>query len=368
MVYDTEAIWHRGLEREAQLTDDPDQAAALRARADEVRATERSAIVEADHVVAVSSEEAAIVAELRSEAGADPETVTVMGGDSERSAPGPAGWGERRDIVFPAGWLAGAGSPNLTSLRFFVDAILPAVVEKVPWIRVLVTGGNPPEEALALAGPNLQFLGYVPDMRVLLATARAVVVPMRTGAGRKLKTLEAMLAGVPTVSTRVGAEGVDLGATGGLVVTDDPAEFARAVVALHEDPVAWREERGRLEAFCAEHDERSRTGWPELLDAVIRDGGSGRSPRRTRSGCDPPSPGMTNCRRGPRCHVGGPTDRSSVSASPCTSRSSAGWRRRWHRCVHRPTSIGSSAWSTTEAPTRPLPTSCAASTTRIPGW
>ena len=61
--------------------------------------------------------------------------------------------------------------------------------------------------------------------------------------GLKLKIVEAMLAGVPTVSTTVGAEGIDTSATGGLVVTDDPEHFARSLLTLHEDPRAWAEER-----------------------------------------------------------------------------------------------------------------------------
>lgn len=271
VVYDTEALWHRGLVREAHLADDPDRAAELIRQADEIRATEMHAIVRADHVVAVSDEEAAIITDLRSKAGVTDGAVTAIGRELAGSAPGPAGWEERRNLLFPAGWLAGSASPNLTSLRFFVEAILPIVVEEVPWIRVLVTGGNPPDEALALAGPNVQFLGYVPDMRSLLDSARVVVVPMLTGAGRKHKTVEAVLAGVPTVSTTVGAAGIESDATGGVVVTDDPETFARAVLALHEDPRAWAEERSRVEALCAAHDARPQTGWAELLDAVIDD-------------------------------------------------------------------------------------------------
>jgi len=272
VVYDTEAIWHRGMEREAKLTADPGRAAELIRQADKIRETELDAIVNADHVVAVSGEEAAIISELRSGAGVASGAVSVIGGDSVASAPGPASWGERSNLVFPAGWLAGSNSPNLTSLRFFVEAILPKVVEELPWIRVLVTGGNPPDEALALAGPNVQFLGYVPDMWDLLNTVRAAVVPMLSGAGRKLKTLEAMLAGVPTVSTTVGAEGIDASETGGLVVTDDPGSFAQALLTLYRDADAWDEERRRVEAFCAAHDGRPHTGWAGLLDTVIHDG------------------------------------------------------------------------------------------------
>ena len=272
IVYDTEAIWHRGVEREARLIDDADRATELLSQAKEIRDTEIDAILHADHVVAVSGEEAAIISRMRAEAGVRDGSVSVIGGASQTSLPGPAGWEERCNLLFPAGWLAGASSPNLTSLRYLVDAILPRVVEEVPWIRVLVTGGNPPEEALELAGPNLQFLGYVPDMQVILNTVRAVVVPTLTGAGLKLKIVEAMLAGVPTVSTTVGAEGIDTGATGGLVVTDDPEQFARSLLALHEDPVAWAAERSRVEAFCTAHDSQSEVGWSSLLETVIHDG------------------------------------------------------------------------------------------------
>jgi len=271
VVYDTEALWFRRTEREAELAEDADRAAELRELAREFQDIEMDALVRADHVVAVSDEEAAVIADVRGPGRGTSAGVSVIGGELERSSPGGPGWEGRSGLLFPAGWLAGTRSPNLVSLQFFVDAVLPLLVEKVPWIRVLVTGGNPPEEALALAGPNVTFLGHVPDMRLVLDEVRAVAVPMQTGAGRKFKTLEAMLAGVPTVSTGVGAEGIDTSATGGLVVTDDPAHFAQSLVALHEDPTVWAEERQRVERFCASYDTRPQRGWATLLDTVVHD-------------------------------------------------------------------------------------------------
>ena len=267
VVYDTEALWYRRTEREVDQADDPIRAAELRELVDEFRAIEVDAVTTADHVVSVSLEEADIIAGLRPSG----TGVSIIGGERVASAPGAEGWGERTGILFPAGWLAGPLSPNLVSLQFFVDSVLPHLVEPVPWVRVLVTGGDPPDEALALAGPNVQFLGHVPDLAPVLAGVRAVAVPMLTGAGRKFKTLEAMLAGVPTVSTTVGAEGIDIEDTGGLVVTDDPERFAEALLALHEDPVAWMDERGRVEAFCASYDAQPQRGWTTLLETVVHD-------------------------------------------------------------------------------------------------
>ena len=271
VVYDTEALWFRRTEREAELAEDAARAAELRELAKEFQDIEMDALVRADHVVAVSDEEAAVIAAVRAPSRGADAGVSVIGGELERSSPGELGWEGRSGLLFPAGWLAGTRSPNLVSLQFFVDAVLPLLVEKVPWIRVLVTGGNPPEEALALAGPNVTFLGHVPDMRLVLDEVRAVAVPMQTGAGRKFKTLEAMLAGVPTVSTGVGAEGIDTSVTGGLVVTEDPERFAEALLALHEDPRAWAEERQRVERFCASYDTRPQRGWATLLDTVVHD-------------------------------------------------------------------------------------------------
>ena len=273
IVYDTEALWFRRTELEADVAEEAgeaDQAAELRELAEEFKTIEMDAIARADHIVAVSSEEAGMIAALRAREGAG-DGVSVIGGEQVRSALGAPGWGDRSGLLLPAGWLAGRRSPNLVALQFFVDAVLPLLVEKVPWIRVLVTGGNPPEEALALAGPNLRFLGYVPDMHSVLDEVRVVAVPMLTGAGRKFKTLESMLAGVPTVSTSVGAEGIEASGTGGLVVTDDPERFAEALLSLHEDPTAWAEERQRVERFCASYDARPQRGWATLLDTVVHD-------------------------------------------------------------------------------------------------
>ena len=271
VVYDTEALWFRRTEREADLAEDAERAAELRELAKEFQDIEMDALVRADHVVAVSDEEAAVITAVRAPSGGPGAGVSVIGGELEKSAPGGTGWGDRSGILFPAGWLAGRGSPNLVSLQFFVDAVLPRLVEAVPWIRVFVTGGNPPEEALALAGPNVLFLGHVPDMPSVLDEVRVVAVPMLTGAGRKFKTLESMLAGVPTVSTSVGAEGIDTSVTGGLVVTDDPQRFAEALVSLHEDPTAWAEERRRVVRFCADYDSQPQRGWATLLDTVVHE-------------------------------------------------------------------------------------------------
>jgi hypothetical protein len=66
---------------------------------------------------------------------------------------------------------------------------------------------------------------------------RACIVPLRYGAGVKIKTVEALQYGVPTVSTSVGAEGIDLRGTAALLVADDARQFGLGLVSLLTDRV-----------------------------------------------------------------------------------------------------------------------------------
>ena len=74
------------------------------------------------------------------------------------------------------------------------------------------------------------------DVRPFYASATAVVVPLRVGSGTRLKILEAMAAGVPVVSTRLGAEGIDATHDIHLLLADDRAETLAAINQLASSP------------------------------------------------------------------------------------------------------------------------------------
>jgi glycosyltransferase involved in cell wall biosynthesis len=93
-----------------------------------------------------------------------------------------------------------------------------------------------------LAGdPGVVLTGWVEDVRPYIAASGLYVIPLRIGGGTRLKVLEAMGMGKAIVSTALGCEGFDLVPDQELVVADDPAEFAVAVVDLLRD--AERRER-----------------------------------------------------------------------------------------------------------------------------
>jgi glycosyltransferase involved in cell wall biosynthesis len=116
------------------------------------------------------------------------------------------GAGQGRDLVF-------VGSmdyyPNAEAALSFSRRIWPLVRQRIPEARLLIVGADPPPAVLALGElPGVSVTGTVPDVRPYYRQALAAIVPLRTGGGTRLKILEAMAAGVPVISTPLGAEGL----------------------------------------------------------------------------------------------------------------------------------------------------------------
>jgi O-antigen biosynthesis protein len=244
VIYDAEALYFRRILQQAQLTDDPQENEKLRAEAATMQRSEERHFADADRAVCISEAEARFA---RSLANAPP--VDVISARLMDPRPTSNSFAARSDIVFVAGWLAGVTSPNADGLTWFVQKVLPLIRARIPWVRLRVTGQDPPSSLLEFASPNLTFEGYVGDLAALYRESRVAVVPIRFGAGVKLKTIEALQFGIPTVSTTVGAEGIETFETGALTVTDDPAEFAMQAAQLIDDQQLWENQQKRIEAL-----------------------------------------------------------------------------------------------------------------------
>ena len=91
-------------------------------------------------------------------------------------------------------------------------------------------------------------LGYVEDIRDPLAKYAVFVCPILSGSGVRVKLLEAFAAGIPVVSTRVGAEGLAKEDGAICALADDPTEFAARVLAMFENPDAAAQLAARARA------------------------------------------------------------------------------------------------------------------------
>ena len=137
-----------------------------------------------------------------------------------------------RDLVFIGSM---AYYPNAEAAVFFSHNIWPAIRERMPQLRLMIVGANPGPDVVALGAlPGVTVTGTVPDVRPYYGQALASIVPLRTGSGTRLKILEAMAAGVPVISTPLGAEGLNVTPGTDILIAgaDDPQAWIRQLEGL----------------------------------------------------------------------------------------------------------------------------------------
>ncbi|HXK07220.1 MAG TPA: glycosyltransferase family 4 protein [Verrucomicrobiae bacterium] len=131
--------------------------------------------------------------------------------------------------------------PNFDAVRFFRSEIWPLLREKHHLLTWRLVGKNPHAVArLVSSDSRIELVGPVPDAVTEIARSRIAVVPLRTGSGTRLKILEAWTAGLPVVSTSLGAEGLPARDMENILLADTPDEFARAVTRLLTCPELCR--------------------------------------------------------------------------------------------------------------------------------
>jgi len=198
---------------------------------------EGAAIGRFDLVLAVSHADGRTLERLYPAALRAPIHVVQTGVDTEFFTPSkvPA---DRAHLVFTGSmdWL-----PNEDGMTYFCREILPPIRRAEPDSTLEIVGRAPTPAVRQLADiPGVHVTGRVADVRPHVARGAVYVVPLRIGGGTRLKIFEAMSMAKAVVSTTVGAEGLPVTPGRDVVIADDPARFAHAVVHLIRDEPARR--------------------------------------------------------------------------------------------------------------------------------
>jgi glycosyltransferase involved in cell wall biosynthesis len=133
-------------------------------------------------------------------------------------------------------------SANVDAVLYLLHEILPRLRDLS--IEVTIVGTKPPaavHRAARRAALPVNVTGFVESTEPYIRRARALVVPLRHGAGTRLKILEALACGLPVISTSVGCEGLSLQDGREVLVADEPSLFARAIrCVLNDDELCHR--------------------------------------------------------------------------------------------------------------------------------
>jgi glycosyltransferase involved in cell wall biosynthesis len=151
---------------------------------------------------------------------------------------GPEGkpFDDRRDLFFLGNMLH---TPNLDSVRYLVEDILPRVWRELPGVNLLIAGGPINATLQAYESDRVRILGYVPDINPYFAGCRLMVAPIRFGAGINGKIGESMANGLPVVTTTLAARSFGIVDGRHALVADDAASFATAIAKVYEDGELW---------------------------------------------------------------------------------------------------------------------------------
>lgn len=218
------------VERDAARLAPPVRRVAAEVEWRKLRAQERRAGAAADLCVMTSEPDAAALRAIAPGA----RTVVVPNGVDAEWWGAEGAEGEEDDLVVFTGSMN--HPPNRRAAELLAREILPALRERRPGARLEIVGREPGPEVRRLGGePGVRVTGEVPDVRPYLRRAAVAVAPLEFGGGVRNKVLEALAAGVATVATPKGAEGLELD-DGQHLLVRSPAEFPEAVAGLLADP------------------------------------------------------------------------------------------------------------------------------------
>jgi polysaccharide biosynthesis protein PslH len=133
---------------------------------------------------------------------------------------------ETKSLLF---WAAMNRPENEEAIVVFVKECFQKLLQSDPQYKLYIVGSNPSQKVQKLASSNIVVTGFVEDPTPFFEKAAIGIVPLLEGAGIKLKTLEMLEAGLPVISTSVGAEGID-SSLRKLIISDDFHEWLKLIV------------------------------------------------------------------------------------------------------------------------------------------
>lgn len=145
---------------------------------------------------------------------------------------------QRRDFIFIGNFFH---EPNWDAVLYLKQTIWPQLCKKTPTAKLNIYGAYTPEKALQLNNPAQGFYvrGRAESVEHVMSSSRVCLAPLRFGAGIKGKLVDAMRYGTPSVTSRIGAEGMHGSLNWNGFIEDDADRFVDAAYSLYEQKELW---------------------------------------------------------------------------------------------------------------------------------
>ena len=130
---------------------------------------------------------------------------------------------------------------NIDGLIWFLKEIWPLIKKQRPEVGITIAGkhGDQLTKKLYKLDPKIKLLGFVEDLESLYLGHRVFIAPLRFGSGIKVKVINGLYRGIPTVTTPIGVEGLQLTHCEHVLIENNPNSFASSVLNLLENKPLW---------------------------------------------------------------------------------------------------------------------------------
>ncbi|MGJ1388219.1 glycosyltransferase [Sphingobacterium spiritivorum] len=142
---------------------------------------------------------------------------------------------EEREGIF---FIGSQHHPNIDAVRFLAHEIMPLIWSTHPEIHLHIVG-NLNLVMEEIKHPQIHFYGYVPDVSKHYRKHRLMVAPLRSGAGVKGKIGQAFEYFMPVVTSKIGAEGMNMQDNVNALLAEDAQEFAAKIIQLYTNKEVW---------------------------------------------------------------------------------------------------------------------------------
>ena len=145
-------------------------------------------------------------------------------------------FGEREGLLFIGSYLH---PPNVDSVIWLCEEIMPQVWERNPNINLTLLGSNPTDKVLSYKTDKVFVPGFIHDVKPYFQRAKLFLSPLRYGAGMKGKIGQSMALGLPVITTKVGAEGMNLVHDMNSMIAESSKDFVSNICSLYTDEKNW---------------------------------------------------------------------------------------------------------------------------------
>jgi glycosyltransferase involved in cell wall biosynthesis len=125
--------------------------------------------------------------------------------------------------------------PNEVAVRWFAEKIMPLIEQQMSQVKFHVIGNRNYKLKNLQKNKNIVFYGHQKYLDKFLSASKVFVLPFKTGAGVRLKSLTALQNGIPIVSTQLGVDGLRLVVNKHYLIAETAEEFAKQTVKLLRD-------------------------------------------------------------------------------------------------------------------------------------